>query len=446
MNNSLNCLVFAACLPLAACGTAGIGESADASTSPVSPTGKTFSVSGLSSGECADECPLPTDSTLAYQTPTGLRIGVAEVELLRSAGDPAPHRILAASPAIDADLVAGATFVAVDTGSIPDGTYTHLRVKLDWILIQVGATAHSASMSIPGTFDVDYALSNYRDPEQGARVQGDYLATFAAFGAQFPQTGVQSVAGFPPSYPNGVVDLTGDAYRITFAMPQGPVVIDQDAPASVDARLTYFIEDSFGWRDLAGPNYVTDVFDLAQDPTATEVPEAMAIRGFAIDVVEDEPAQTMTPVESCVNGDDDDDDGLIDCADPDCAASCSGDNGCIATSLGSALGINIATGITQGQGSAGGSCGGADAPEAVLGWTAPRAGTYLIDTTGSHFGTVVYARDGSCDGPELDCNNYASDGDAQVVLALSAGQTVVIYVDGRYHNSGRYYLSISLLD
>jgi hypothetical protein len=45
-----------------------------------------------------------------------------------------------------------------------------------------------------------------------------------------------------------------------------------------------------------------------------------------------------------------------------------------------------------------GSCGGSGAPEALFFYSAPRAGTYTIDSIGSSFDTVLYVRDDGAGG------------------------------------------------
>src|SRR5215468_7582594 len=99
-------------------------------------------------------------------------------------------------------------------------------------------------------------------------------------------------------------------------------------------------------------------------------------------------------------------------------------------------------GTTGGSSGDAGSCGGTTAPEAIVFYTAPRAGTYVIDTIGSAFDTVLYVRDGSS---EL-CND---DIDPSVVLqsrlsiALAEGQMVTIVVDGFGTDSGAFVLRIN---
>ncbi|MEM9069975.1 MAG: S8 family serine peptidase [Myxococcota bacterium] len=72
-----------------------------------------------------------------------------------------------------------------------------------------------------------------------------------------------------------------------------------------------------------------------------------------------------------------------------------------------------------------GSCG-ASGFETVFRWTAPRAGTYEFDASGSSFDAAVYVRDAgaSCEGADLACSAGATE------VALDAGESVLIVVDG----------------
>ena len=117
---------------------------------------------------------------------------------------------------------------------------------------------------------------------------------------------------------------------------------------------------------------------------------------------------------------------------------------CRAMPLGSRLG-SLATGSTTGASALEGTCGGADAPEAIFSWTAPRAGTFRFDTGGSDIDTVLYVLDGSCSGPELDCNDDAEKTvQSELRVTLRAGQTVVIAVDGFDEESiGSYSLAVT---
>lgn len=119
---------------------------------------------------------------------------------------------------------------------------------------------------------------------------------------------------------------------------------------------------------------------------------------------------------------------------------------CMAMSLASRTGSEVAMGDTStSTDDESGSCGGEGSPEMHFSWTAPAAGTYTFDTTGTDFDTVLYVRDGACLGAELDCNDDNDDGlQSTVVVSLRAGQTVVIVVDGYDEKeSGPFVLNIT---
>jgi hypothetical protein len=110
----------------------------------------------------------------------------------------------------------------------------------------------------------------------------------------------------------------------------------------------------------------------------------------------------------------------------------------------------IASGSTLGAGNDfEGSCSFDGAPEAELWWTAPATATYLLSLEGSNYDTLMYVRDGGCDGVELGCNDdtitdQMVDLWSSLQLDLTAGQTISIFIDG-YNGSGSYQLEISQL-
>jgi len=102
------------------------------------------------------------------------------------------------------------------------------------------------------------------------------------------------------------------------------------------------------------------------------------------------------------------------------------------------------SGSTSGVSNLNQSCGGDGAPEAIYLFEAPTSDTYVFDTFGSEFDTILSVRDGSCNGPELACNDDASfGGTSQVSASLTAGQTIVVTVDGWGGSFGNYILNIN---
>ncbi len=147
---------------------------------------------------------------------------------------------------------------------------------------------------------------------------------------------------------------------------------------------------------------------------------------------------------NCTDGIDNDGDALTDCADPDCAMDpiCQM-NACVNVVLGSAIGPSVAVGNTSGGGNdTTPNCTGSIAADIGHLWTAPFSGTFTFDTNGSAFDSAIYVLDSDCNGPQLECSD-TGPGDETVSVALNAGQTVVVVVDGFATSTGPYVLNIT---
>ncbi len=72
--------------------------------------------------------------------------------------------------------------------------------------------------------------------------------------------------------------------------------------------------------------------------------------------------------------------------------------------------------------------GSGDAP---FGWVAPYTGTFRFSTAGSNYDTILALYDGSCRGPILACDDDSGGSlNSEITLALTAGQAVIVVVDG----------------
>jgi uncharacterized protein (DUF779 family) len=160
-----------------------------------------------------------------------------------------------------------------------------------------------------------------------------------------------------------------------------------------------------------------------------------ALGDFVLNIAE-------VPETSCADGDDEDEDGAVDCDDSDCDCTCP------MADLGDAPGEPVFQGSTALRGNLdSGTCGGSSGPDASFVWTAPETGDYRIHTGGSSFDTVLYVQEGDvCGGAELACNDDTEGSLSQVELGLTAGQTVVITVDGFFDfSAGSFELGIECL-
>jgi hypothetical protein len=121
---------------------------------------------------------------------------------------------------------------------------------------------------------------------------------------------------------------------------------------------------------------------------------------------------------------------------------------CPDVDLGSAFPVTV-TGSTAGAplGFISSGCGGGG-PDRTYRYTAPFTGTYVIDTVGSSFDTVLYVRAGNCNGGQLACNDDdpVDAPQSRVTVTRSAGQVIIIVVDGfSQADFGNYTLHIGAL-
>jgi hypothetical protein len=142
-------------------------------------------------------------------------------------------------------------------------------------------------------------------------------------------------------------------------------------------------------------------------------------------------------------------DGVCDATES--CSSCAADCGpcapaCPGTDLGSTVPQTVngsTTGLTNTRTP---TCvGNSAAPDATFSFTAPASGNYAINTLGSTYDTILYLNDGTCAGASLACNDDSGGGSFQsnVTVPLTAGQTVVIVVDGYGNASGSFTLNIA---
>ena len=137
-------------------------------------------------------------------------------------------------------------------------------------------------------------------------------------------------------------------------------------------------------------------------------------------------------------------------------------NGCPDRDLGSATGASVVTAsivrcsrravsssvtasTATGDNDLGGTCGGQQANDMAYGWTAPQSGTVTIDTFGSSYDTVLYVAEGTCESPtELACNDDEGfDLQSEVTVDVTAGDELIIVVDGFGGDDGRFVLNIT---
>jgi hypothetical protein len=135
-----------------------------------------------------------------------------------------------------------------------------------------------------------------------------------------------------------------------------------------------------------------------------------------------------------------------------CDAGFTGDGfvcvaGCADTDLGGVVPNRIA-GSTLGQNDfhTASSCGAiSGSPDYVALFEAPQTGSYVFDTFGSGYDTVLAVLEGICAGREI-CNDDTEGTQSELTLALAQGQTVTVVVDGYGGSTGPFVLNVYQLN
>ncbi len=134
--------------------------------------------------------------------------------------------------------------------------------------------------------------------------------------------------------------------------------------------------------------------------------------------------------ETCDDELDNDADFLIDCQDDSCFGSEACTVECPDGTVMGELPVTVETVVPNRISGFESLCAGSfGAPERTFEFTAPEAGTYVFDTLGSSFDTVLAVFDG-CDGAEIDCNDDTEGVLSEVQLDMDAEETVLLVIDG----------------
>ncbi|MEO0606066.1 MAG: hypothetical protein AAF211_31850, partial [Myxococcota bacterium] len=141
-------------------------------------------------------------------------------------------------------------------------------------------------------------------------------------------------------------------------------------------------------------------------------------------------------IEICDDGIDNDGDFFFDCQD----GGCLGDPACCISQGTLVFGDQVDTRFGSDKNTP--SCALSFASDVTWEFTAPEDGDYTFDTLGAFFDTVLYVLD-DCGGTELACNDDTSGSGSEVTVPLTAGQTVVVVVDGFAGSTGFGTLSVT---
>ncbi len=195
------------------------------------------------------------DDGLSGQTPQNYVMQLQRFDVMTSADDASPVPIFdhGAHP-VEVDLLGRTLAGSAPIASLPEGTYTHGRVKLVSASFDVDATVHAMGNNLPGTISVFVALSDFND---GTR---DWSLGQAEYTFSLYPTPVAAVIPAFPSTPAGqVVQKDGETWLV-FAFDQ-PITLTSQFDRDLSVSVVFEVSDSFRWEDQDEPEYTDGVFD-----------------------------------------------------------------------------------------------------------------------------------------------------------------------------------------
>lgn len=246
-------------------------EPGDSAPSETHPPGPSLALTARAVGTCGSFAP-EHQSGVNYQTPTAISASVTAVELLRTRDDDAPVALPLGSPLVAIDLSAGGTLAEAPLTAVPADTYRLVRVTVASSRYQVAATAHMG-FTVPGTLTVEMALGDHTDSAGARRNQGQFTATFEAFGQRAAQSGSTPLNCLLSAW-GGLPQTAGGRFTVTVPLPGGPLVVAPDTEATTIA-LDFPMRDAFSWRDRADADFVPGVLDMVMPPATSELPDAL---------------------------------------------------------------------------------------------------------------------------------------------------------------------------
>jgi hypothetical protein len=155
-------------------------------------------------------------------------------------------------------------------------------------------------------------------------------------------------------------------------------------------------------------------------------------------------ASGCKPLEVCGDSQDNDQDGLFDCDDPDCMGAATCVDSC--TPFQSAVVPSFISGDNTGKPNAhASSCSMTSGNEIIYQVTAPAAGTLKAELNGSNGMVVSIRSDCEDDASELACKKQVGFQTALVGVSVTQGQTVFVMVDASGpQNVGWFNLSFDM--
>lgn len=259
----------------AAAGDSG-GDAAGADLAGLDLGGDAVQPGAIAIFLAGDETERVFDDGLVGQTPRDYVIALSRYELLRNASDEDPALCFDHGERLVAADMSGDTLMGrCSTESVPTGSYTHGRVKVEWVRLTIAGRVHSDLGVFPGDFEVFRAYSDTRYDGRTWRASQGYIEYQGV--ANFR---VEVVFATDNDAPTHVIE--DGEYLLTF--PYGrtlPVV--SGAEDAYWARFHWQTFEGFRWQERDTEGFREGEWDVvAETPTDSESVRYQGVTGYYV--------------------------------------------------------------------------------------------------------------------------------------------------------------------
>lgn len=163
------------------------------------------------------------------------------------------------------------------TSSIPTGTYTHGRVKVDWLRYTIDGTLHAGEGPDQGEYDLFRAMSNTEYEGTYYTANTGYIAFSGLISFSLPLT-------FPPMSGGGMgIDINMELGKLWMTFPySSPLPIDASNLQHHWARFHWELYESFRWIDTSLEGHSPGVWDTRYNIADSEQVVGSGFNGYHI--------------------------------------------------------------------------------------------------------------------------------------------------------------------
>lgn len=223
-----------------------------------------------------DYSPYNIDDGLEGQTPFEFKIAISKYYTLKSEEDPSPYLCFEHNAPYVSDLSQDNLVGFCSTVTIPSATYTHGKVKVDWLQYSVNGRMQHGGVAYPGVFTVFRAYSNTTVGSIPYKPGDGFIHYNGVVDVIIPYKfdDIPEAAGIK-------TELVKGEFLMTFPYTH-PLPIVQNGTQSHWARFNWQVKDAFRWQDKDLLGYSEGEWDVSPAISFSEQVKLPGVSGYYV--------------------------------------------------------------------------------------------------------------------------------------------------------------------